>query len=126
MISGAVRIQGETYAETITRLGPMGLRMKRKELQDSAEKELKKIAPKSYHEIKEEVLQEAMREADHFRFRAERISTRVRERFQPAEWWYAPSYGEFEEEEAEIAMRISSARTGSFQPGVSSFETKMG
>ena len=126
MVTGAIRERGETYTETVTRLGPMGLRQKRIELQESAEKELKKLIPKSYHEIREEVLRDAKAVTEHYRFRAERIANRENERFKPFDWWRQPCYGYFEETEAQIASRIRATRDGSFQPGISNFDDKMG
>ena len=126
MISGEVRQVGETMVEAVNRLGPMGLKKKRRELQESAVKEWKKLVPKSYDEIKEEVLESARAEERHYHFRAERITARARERFHPAAWLYEPSFGDYEEREAEYARRIRATRDGSFQPDITQLGDIMG
>ena len=126
MIAGAVREVGESYKEAVLRLGPKGLSERRTDIRLKTEKAWKNLVPKTYDQVKDEVLEEAKAEADHFRFRAERINQRNKERFQPFEWWYAPSFGDFEETEAEIANRIRSTRDGTFQPGITSFGEKTG
>ena len=126
MISGEIRQVGETMTEAVTRLGAMGLSKKRKELRESAKLEWQNLVPKSYGEVKEEVMQIAREEDRHYHFRAERISARARERFQPA-CWYQWDLGCYEEDEAEVENRIRAAREGSFQKDVTQFDNdKMG
>ena len=122
MISGEIRQAGETITEAVNRLGPMGLKNRRKELQASSDLEWKKLVPKTYDEIKEEVLEAARAEEQHYHFRAERIATRARERYQPAEWYFGPSFGELLEQEAENGRRINAARQGSFQANVTQLD----
>ena len=127
LLGGTVREMGETYLSAVARLGPIGLKEKRRTVRQEMERELeqeKKL--KTFDEIKRQVIQEAKNEHFMFQMRMNRIHQKVEDKYVPKSWVWGDYKVDWQHLEDMNIRRIKSMRDGDYEIGITHLDDYMG